>query len=277
MHFSQTDSRQSRSVGRNTVSFIARRPELGAENDTMRIAAKRSFWKYRLERPNPKFWMVYEGVGVRSGEVGWSRLKVAGIFWGIFWSSWWIWKLRLCQNRNLFMLYRSILVSGAGFIKIMCFLAREGSMFDDFVAEKIDWDIDFLRPARRGDFNFRASKFIWTSKKSIMTDELKRLRWCTTRRFSHRTSIVVCVNIASQGSWHTNAADIVHDAPTIRQLSARSVLTRPAMPNRIESVEKIFSCPTNHPGDKTISTTLEKSPVAQSEQRRWRQIAGENT
>ena len=36
------------------------------------------------------------------------------------------------------MLYRSIWVSGAGFIKIMDLLAREGSMFDDFVAEKID-------------------------------------------------------------------------------------------------------------------------------------------
>ena len=30
-------------------------------------------------------------------------------------------------------------------------LAREGSMFYDFVAEKIDWDIDVFRPARRGD------------------------------------------------------------------------------------------------------------------------------
>ena len=30
------------------------------------------------------------------------------------------------------MLYRSILVSGAGFVKIMDLLAREGSIFDDF-------------------------------------------------------------------------------------------------------------------------------------------------
>ena len=37
-----------------------------------------------------------------------------------------------------FMLYRSILVSGTGFIKIMDLLAREGSMFDDFVAEQIN-------------------------------------------------------------------------------------------------------------------------------------------
>ena len=36
------------------------------------------------------------------------------------------------------MLYRSILVSGADFIKIIVLGAREGSMFDDFVAEKID-------------------------------------------------------------------------------------------------------------------------------------------
>ena len=36
------------------------------------------------------------------------------------------------------MLYGSILVSGAGFIKIMDFWAREGSIFDDFVAGKID-------------------------------------------------------------------------------------------------------------------------------------------
>ena len=36
------------------------------------------------------------------------------------------------------MLYRFILVSGAGFINFLDLLAREGSMFDDFVAEKID-------------------------------------------------------------------------------------------------------------------------------------------
>ena len=30
------------------------------------------------------------------------------------------------------------MVSGASFIKIMYLLAREGSMFEDFVAEKID-------------------------------------------------------------------------------------------------------------------------------------------
>ena len=37
------------------------------------------------------------------------------------------------------MFYRFILVSGAGFFKIMDLLAREGSMFNDFVAEKIDF------------------------------------------------------------------------------------------------------------------------------------------
>ena len=52
--------------------------ELEAENYTMRIAAKRSFWKYKLEGPNPEFWMVYEGVGVRSAEVDWSRESVWG-------------------------------------------------------------------------------------------------------------------------------------------------------------------------------------------------------
>ena len=40
------------------------------------------------------------------------------------------------------MLYRSILVPGAGFIKIMDLLAREGSMFDDVVAEQIGRGID---------------------------------------------------------------------------------------------------------------------------------------
>ena len=40
-----------------------------------------------------------------------------------------------------FKLYRSILVSGADFIKIMDLFAREGSIFDDVVAENIDWEI----------------------------------------------------------------------------------------------------------------------------------------
>ena len=36
------------------------------------------------------------------------------------------------------MLYRFIWVWGADFIEIMDLLDEEGSMFDDFVAEKID-------------------------------------------------------------------------------------------------------------------------------------------
>ena len=36
---------------------------------------------------------------------------------------------------TFFMLYRSILVSGAGFIKIMDLLTEEGSTFDDFSSE----------------------------------------------------------------------------------------------------------------------------------------------
>ena len=35
------------------------------------------------------------------------------------------------------MIYRSILISGSDFINFMDLLAREGSMFEDFVAEKI--------------------------------------------------------------------------------------------------------------------------------------------
>ena len=37
-----------------------------------------------------------------------------------------------------FLLYPSILVSGADVIKMMDVLAREGSIFDGFVAEKIN-------------------------------------------------------------------------------------------------------------------------------------------
>ena len=52
----------------------------------MRIAAKRSFRKYRLEGPNPEFLMVYEGVRLRSTEVDRERssstesAKVFGAF-----------------------------------------------------------------------------------------------------------------------------------------------------------------------------------------------------
>ena len=44
----------------------------------------------------------------------------------------------LSELRFFVMLYRSILVLGAGFVKIIDFWAREGSMFDDVVAENID-------------------------------------------------------------------------------------------------------------------------------------------
>ena len=47
------------------------------------------------------------------------------------------------------MLYRFILVSGAGFIKIIDFLPREGSMLDDFVAENIDGEIVFFFSAQQ--------------------------------------------------------------------------------------------------------------------------------
>ena len=49
--------------------------ELEAENYTMRITAKRSFWKYRLECPNPLKKMVYEWFRLRSTEVDRGRLK----------------------------------------------------------------------------------------------------------------------------------------------------------------------------------------------------------
>ena len=49
--------------------------ELGAENYTMRIAAKRSFWKCGLEGPNPSKKMVYEGFRLRSTEVDRGRPK----------------------------------------------------------------------------------------------------------------------------------------------------------------------------------------------------------
>ena len=49
--------------------------EIEAEKYTMRIAASRSFWKYRLEGPNPLKMMVYEGFRLRSTEVDRGRPK----------------------------------------------------------------------------------------------------------------------------------------------------------------------------------------------------------
>ena len=45
------------------------------------------------------------------------------------------------------MLYRFILVLGAEFIKIMDLLAREGSILDDFVAEK-SMEISIFLPSK---------------------------------------------------------------------------------------------------------------------------------
>ena len=108
-------SARSRSVSGNTVSFIARRPELEAEHLIMRIAAKRSFWKYRLEGPNPSRKVVYEGVGWRSTEVDRSRESI-WFFFGrpdVFGSS------DFHRIVIWLMLYRSIWISGTDFIKIM--------------------------------------------------------------------------------------------------------------------------------------------------------------
>ena len=48
--------------------------------------------------------------------------------WGIFWTSFWSWRLRLCQNRDFFMADLTIWISGADFIKMGEFFALEGSM-----------------------------------------------------------------------------------------------------------------------------------------------------
>ena len=83
--------------------------------------------------------MVYEGVGVRSGEVGWGRVrstelaKVFGAFVGRpdgFGSS------DFAHIVDSWMLYRSIWLSGADVIEIMDFLTEEGSKFDDLSLEK---------------------------------------------------------------------------------------------------------------------------------------------
>ena len=57
------------------------------------------------------------------------------------------------------MLYRSILVSGADFIEIMNFGAREGSMFDDFVTEDIDFKQRERKEERERDRSPRAYIF----------------------------------------------------------------------------------------------------------------------
>ena len=49
--------------------------ELEAESYTMRVAAKRSFWKYMSEGPNHSKMVVYEGFRLRSTEVDRGRPK----------------------------------------------------------------------------------------------------------------------------------------------------------------------------------------------------------
>ena len=67
------------------------------------------------------------------------------------WSSWWIWRLRLCQNRDLFMPDLPKYVLRADFVKIMDLLAGEGSNLDEIVVEQIIWNIIFFCLAKRGD------------------------------------------------------------------------------------------------------------------------------
>ena len=84
----------------------------------MRIAAKRSFRKYRLEGPNPSNKVVYEGVGSRPRSTLVARVfRFFGRPDG-FGSS------DFAQHVDLFMLYRSIWVSGTDFIKIMDLLTE---------------------------------------------------------------------------------------------------------------------------------------------------------
>ena len=70
-------------------------------------------------------------------------------FWDMFGACWWIWRLRFCQNRDLFMLELPMWVSGADFMKIMDLMAVEGSNFQVFCQERIAWDIDYFRLTKR--------------------------------------------------------------------------------------------------------------------------------
>ena len=106
--------------GMNTVSFIARRPE-GVRSWELHHENRREvlFLEIYVRRLKS---IILNGLWRGRGEVGWGRLKSTesrGSIWGICWTSWWIWKLRLCQNWDLFMLYRSIWVSGADLIYII--------------------------------------------------------------------------------------------------------------------------------------------------------------
>ena len=83
--------------------------------------------------------MVYEGVGVRSGEVDWSRESFGG-FCGRpdgFGSS------DFTQHVDVLMFYR-FMVSGTDFIKIMDFVAEEGSLFSPQQNEGINNFSEFV-------------------------------------------------------------------------------------------------------------------------------------
>ena len=50
--------------------------------------------------------------------------------WGIFWTQFWSWRLRLCQNRDFLMADLTIWISGADFVESMDFLTEEGSKIE---------------------------------------------------------------------------------------------------------------------------------------------------
>ena len=79
--------------------------------------------------------MVYEGFRLRSTEVDRGRPK-SRKYLGHFRTSWWIWKLRLCQNWNMFMLHRSIWVSGADLIRLWNCWPRKGRISTIFHRKK---------------------------------------------------------------------------------------------------------------------------------------------
>ena len=108
-------------------SYLAVLREIEAEMDTKRIAASRSFRIYRSEGSHPSKKLVFEGFCLRSTEVDRSRDSIRGFLgrpdgFG---------SLDFAQVVDLFMLYRSTLVSGADSIKHMDCLAEEGSKFDN--------------------------------------------------------------------------------------------------------------------------------------------------
>ena len=66
--------------------------------------------------------------------------------WGIVLTEFWIWRLRLCQNRDLLMADLTIWISGADFIKMGEFWAEEGSIFLKLFWPKSAEIRDFSRP-----------------------------------------------------------------------------------------------------------------------------------